>query len=58
MPDWKSNEICEVADMIAIALKLSAAGLGDYWGRCRALDAQQFPKASLIHDSPWSVPAR
>ncbi|MDP6438481.1 MAG: glycoside hydrolase family 127 protein, partial [Candidatus Brocadiia bacterium] len=26
-----SSEICEVSDMIALALKLSEAGIGDYW---------------------------
>ena len=30
-PDWEGCETCEVADMIAIALKLSEAKAGDYW---------------------------
>jgi len=30
--DWQQTvEICEVADMIALAIKLSLAGAGDYW---------------------------
>ena len=28
---WKFSELCGVADMIALGLKLSAAGVGDYW---------------------------
>ena len=28
---WESSEICEVADMITLALNLSEAGAGDYW---------------------------
>ena len=30
-PEWEGSEICEVADMIAVALVLSDAGSGDYW---------------------------
>ncbi|RKZ71850.1 MAG: hypothetical protein DRQ57_18130 [Gammaproteobacteria bacterium] len=30
-PDFPTAEICEVADMIGLALKLSEAGWGDYW---------------------------
>ena len=30
-PRWEGSEICEVADMVALALKLSEAGVGDYW---------------------------
>jgi len=30
-PYWDTVEICEVADMIGLAVKLSAAGAGDYW---------------------------
>ena len=29
--EWESSEICEVADMITLAMKLSEAGAGDYW---------------------------
>ena len=30
-PDYPSTELCEVAQMISLACKLSEAGLGDYW---------------------------
>jgi hypothetical protein len=30
-PQWEQAEICEVADMVALALRLSEAGVGDYW---------------------------
>lgn len=30
-PEWEGSEICEVADMISVALLLSEAGIGDYW---------------------------
>ncbi len=30
-PEFEHSELCEVADMIALALKLSAGGVGDYW---------------------------
>ena len=30
-PEWEGSEICEVADMIALALFLSEQGIGDYW---------------------------
>ena len=29
--EWEASEICEVADMISLAMKLSEAGAGDYW---------------------------
>ena len=29
--DFETSELCEVADMIAIGLKLTEAGVGDYW---------------------------
>ena len=28
---WEGSEICEVSDMVALALLLSEAGVGDYW---------------------------
>ena len=31
MPQPQTLEICELADMIALAIKLSRAGAGDYW---------------------------
>ena len=30
-PDYPFSETCEVADMVALALKLSSAGVGDHW---------------------------
>jgi len=30
-PNFETSELCEVADMIALGIKLSRAGVGDYW---------------------------
>ena len=30
-PPFATSELCEVADMIALGIKLSQAGVGDYW---------------------------
>ena len=30
-PEWQTSEMCPVTDMIALALRLSEAGVGDYW---------------------------
>ena len=42
-PLWEQSEICEVTDMIALALRLSEAGIGDYWD-----DADRWIRNMLI----------
>ena len=65
------SEICEVSDMIALAMKLSEAGLGDYWddadrwirnmlveGQLTSTDwVHSLPHADLIKPDPPSPPA-
>ena len=46
-PDYPTSEICEVADMIALALKLSAAGWGDYWDEADRWIRNQFVENQL-----------
>jgi hypothetical protein len=46
-PDWQGCETCEVADMIAIALKLSEAGAGDYWDDADRWVRNQFAENQL-----------
>jgi len=41
------SEICEVADMIALALKLSEAGAGDYWDDADRWIRNQFAEGQL-----------
>ena len=45
-------ESCEVADMIGIGLKLSAAGLGDYWDDVDQWIRNQFAENQLM-DTRW-----
>lgn len=42
-------ETCEVADMIALALKLSQAGAGDYWDDADRWIRNQFAEAQLLN---------
>ena len=42
-PEVELSELCEVADMVALALKLSEAGLGDYWD-----DADRWGRNMLV----------
>ncbi len=65
------SEICEVGDMIALALKLSEAGVGDYWddadrwirnmlveGQLTSTDwVHDLPHADLIKQAPEVPPA-
>jgi len=54
-PEWLSGgtaETCEVADMIALALKLSQAGIGDYWDDADRWIRNQFAEAQLL-DGSW-----
>ena len=45
-------ETCEVADMIGIGLKLSAAGVGDYWDDVDQWIRNQFAENQLM-DTRW-----
>jgi DUF1680 family protein len=57
-PEWlgtdnpQTSEICEVADMIALALKLSASGTGDYWDDADRWIRNMFAEGQLRH-SDW-----
>jgi hypothetical protein len=46
-PNHPSSESCAVADMIVIALKLSKAGIGDYWDDADRWIRNQFAEAQL-----------
>lgn len=45
-------EACEIADMIGIGLKLSAAGIGDYWDDVERWIRNQFAENQLM-DTAW-----
>ena len=47
VPDYKTSEICEVADMLALAVKLSQAGVGDYWDDVDRWARNQFAENQL-----------
>jgi hypothetical protein len=47
-PDVQNSELCEVAGMIGLALKLSAAGLGDYWDDADRWIRNQFAEGQLL----------
>ena len=47
-PDVQTSELCEVAGMIGLALKLSAAGLGDYWDDADRWIRNQFAEGQLL----------
>jgi len=46
-------ETCEIADMIGIGLKLSAAGVGDYWDDVDQWIRNQFAENQLM-DTRWA----
>jgi hypothetical protein len=46
-PNHPSSESCAVADMIVIAMKLSKAGVGDYWDDADRWIRNQFAEAQL-----------
>lgn len=51
-PEWLGGgtaETCEVADMVALALKLSQAGVGDYWDAADRWIRNQFAEAQLLN---------
>jgi len=47
-PEWEASEICEVADMIAVALTLSEAGVGDYWDDADRWIRNMFAEGQLL----------
>jgi hypothetical protein len=47
VPFYPSSEICEVADLIAIALKITEAGVGDYWDDVDRYTRNQFAENQL-----------
>jgi hypothetical protein len=51
-PQAEQSELCEVADMVALALKLSEAGLGDYWDDADRWARNMFAEGQLIR-SDW-----
>jgi hypothetical protein len=51
-PEWvgtdcKTAEICQVADMIALAVKLSTSGIGDYWDDLDRWVRNQFAESQM-----------
>ena len=46
-PNYPTNEICEVADMIGIALRLTESGVGDYWDDVDRWVRNQFAESQL-----------
>ena len=51
-PGHEESETCELADMIGLALKLSAAGVGDYWDDADRWIRNQFAENQLL-DTAW-----
>ena len=49
----QTSELCEVAGMIGLALKLSAAGLGDYWDEADRWIRNQFAEGQLLR-AEWA----
>jgi hypothetical protein len=52
IPDYPSCETCEVADMISIALKLTVAGVDEYWDDVDRWVRNQFAENQLT-DTSW-----
>jgi len=46
--EWEGSEICEVADMIAVALLLSEDGAGDYWDDADRWIRNMFAEGQLL----------
>ena len=51
-PYYPTSEICEIADMLALALKLTEAGVGDYWDDVDRWVRNQFAEGQLM-DADW-----
>jgi hypothetical protein len=45
----ETSELCEVADMIALGLKLTDAGIGDYWDDVDRWTRNMFAEGQLLH---------
>jgi hypothetical protein len=52
----ETSELCEVGDMVGLALKLSAAGLGDYWDDADRWIRNMFAEGQL-RQCDWMVRA-
>jgi len=52
---YQTSEICGVADMIHMALKLTLAGAGDYWDDVDRWTRNQFAEGQLT-SSEWVSP--
>jgi DUF1680 family protein len=51
-PAWQTVETCPLADMIAIAIRLSDAGVGDYWDDADRWIRNQFAENQLL-ETDW-----
>lgn len=47
-PHWEGSELCEVADMIMLALLLSEDGVGDYWDDADRWIRNMFAEGQLL----------
>ncbi len=65
--EYNTSEICGVADMIALALKLTRAGAGDYWDDVDRWTRNQFAEGQLtsadwvdkmVRDKPVKKPLK
>ena len=44
---WHASELCNVADMIALAIRFSELGLGDYWDDADRWTRSMFAEGQL-----------
>lgn len=51
-PEWQVVETCPLADMIALAVRLSEAGVGDYWDDADRWIRNQFAENQLL-ETDW-----
>ncbi len=47
-PEYQTSEICEVSDMISLALRLSEEGVGDYWDEADRWVRNMFAEGQLL----------
>ena len=47
-PEWEGSELCEVSDMIALALKMSDAGIADCWDDADRWIRNMFAEGQLL----------
>ncbi len=47
--EWMGSELCNVADMVAVGLKLTVAGAGDYWEDVDRWTRNMLTEGQLIH---------